>query len=218
MVNNSIVTYKGRKIALQWLTGVLAPFRNLYKWRLTDTAACRLCQAAGEGHECPEHQDQRTGRATVKAISLGARGACIVSARCGQPGNPARLTASRTIPHWQAALPSLMSEQERRALPRRSVPDILMRITDAKTGHEAIHLVELKYCRDNAPEDAAQAAENQHSALMQSIPTSTTAPTSRSVVLHKFRLGVGAACTKAWKESRHTLGVERARQPTSYTS
>jgi hypothetical protein len=110
-----------------------------------------------------------------------------------------------------------MSEQERRALPRRSVPDILMRITDAKTGHEAIHLVELKYCRDNAPEDAAQIAENQHAALMQAILTSTTAPPGRSVALHKFILGVRGSVyqdmssrPRRKQSTLHTLGVERA--------
>jgi hypothetical protein len=103
-----------------------------------------------------------------------------------------------------------MSERERRALPRRSVPDILMRITDAKTGREAIHLVELKYCRDNAPEDAAQAAETQHAALMQAILTSTTAPPGRSVVLRKFILGVGGSVYQDMESALHTLGVERA--------
>jgi hypothetical protein len=113
-------------------------------------------------------------------------------------------------PALAAVLPSLMSAQERRALPRRSVPDILMRITDAKTGQEAIHLVELKYCRDNAPEDAAEAAENQHAALVQAILTSTTVPTGRSVVLHKFILGVGGSVYQDVESALHTLGVERA--------
>jgi ribonuclease HI len=162
----------------QWLMGVLPTFHNnLHKWRLTDFAACRLCHAADDtqGHainECPEHIGQRMERhhracrAVVKAIARGTQGGCILSADAGSlescqtdgtPHNPARA----------AALPSLMSQQERRALPRLSVPDIMMRITDAKTGHEAIQtLVELKYCRNNAPEDAAQAAENQHAALM----------------------------------------------------
>jgi hypothetical protein len=64
---------------------------------------------------------------------------CILSADVGS------LESCQTdgVPHYPAlaaVLPSLMSEQERLALPRRSVPDIMMRITDAKTGHEAIHL------------------------------------------------------------------------------
>jgi hypothetical protein len=69
MVDNSIVTYKEMKIALQWLMGVLPTFHNLHKWRLTDSAACRLCHAADDtqGHainECPEH----TGRAWSATI------------------------------------------------------------------------------------------------------------------------------------------------------
>jgi hypothetical protein len=82
-----------------------------------------------------------------------------------------------------------------------------MRITDAKTGREAIHLVELKYCRDNAPEDAAQAAENQHAALMQAIQTSTTAPPGRSCCTNS---GVGGSVYQGMESALHTLGVERA--------
>jgi hypothetical protein len=195
------------------LMGVLPTFHNLHKWRLTDLAACRLCHAADDtqGHainECPEHTGQRMERhhracrAIVKAIAAAHWGGCILSADVGSLES----CQSDGIPHYSAltaALPSLMSEQERRPLPRRSVPDILMRITDAKTGREAIHLVELKYCRDNAPEDAAQAAENQHAALMQAILTSTTAPPGRSVVLHKFIRGGGLRVSRCGKRAAH---------------
>jgi ribonuclease HI len=222
MVDNGNVTYKERKTALQWFAGVLPTFHNLYKWRLTDSTTCRLCNAADDtqGHainECPEHQGQRTerhhraGRAILKTIARGAQGGCIVSADLGSEDN-CQADGVKHYPTLAQALPRLMSEQERRALPRWSVPDIVMHTTDEKTGRETIHLVELKYCRDNAPEDVAQAAQNQHAGLMQAIRTSQTARphAHRSGVLHKFALGVGGSVYQDMEASLRTLGVDRA--------
>jgi hypothetical protein len=70
----------------------------------------------------------RACRAIVKAIARGTQGGCILSADVGSLES----CQSDGTPHYPAlaaVLPSLMSAQERRALPRRSVPDILMRIT-----------------------------------------------------------------------------------------
>jgi hypothetical protein len=132
----------------------------------------------------------------VKAITRGGRGAGIVSARCGQPGKLPDGTPH--YPALAAALPSLMSEQERRALPRRSVPDIVTGITDAKNRTRGDSLVELKYCRIHLVEvkyyrkkTPPRPQKNQHAALMQAIVPSNTAPPGRSVVLHKFTLEVG---------------------------
>ena len=136
---------------------------------------------------------------------------CIVSADVGSPDN-CQADGVQHYPTLANALKDLMSAQEVHAPPRRRVPEIVLRITDARTHHEVIHLIELKYCRDNAPEDAAQAAENQHAALMQALLTSqkTPAHAERSVVLHKLILGVGGSVYKDMESSLHTLGVDKA--------
>jgi hypothetical protein len=62
-----------------------------------------------------------------------------------------------------------------RATKKWSLPDILMVVPPKEAkGKTTIHLVELEYTRDNAPEEAADKAEQQHAELVKALQTHNT--------------------------------------------
>ena len=213
-------TYKELKVLMQWFTGTMATLHNLCKWKLATSPVCPLCDAAADdtqGHaigSCKQNEGQRmarhhrAGRLLLKAIARGTRGACIMSADLGSKES-CQEDGVRHYPTLASVISNLLSERERRALSRDSVPDIVMRTIEGNT--ETIHLVELKYTRDNAPEDAAEAAAHQHEALALAIQRSETTPrhTKRKVEMHKIILGMGGSIYTELEGTLHKLGVER---------
>jgi len=68
--------------------------------------------------------------------------------------------------------------------------------------------VELKYTRDNAPEQAADKAEQQHAELLKALQTHNT---NRNVKLHSIALGMGGSIEQKLEHVLAELGVVRNR-------
>ena len=221
------VTWAARKTTLQWLTGQLPTQQKLSKWGLAPSPKCLLCGHATDtmGHAlagCKANELMRTarhhtaGRILLAALADGDHGGCIASAdvgsapACEHDGVTHHPTFSTAVEEHALLSPTTVASL--RTHKHWSVPDILMIVPQKATGGKpTIHLLEIKYSRDNAPEEAAVQAGQQHAELVAALRRDNP---RHHVKLHNIILGMGGSIDRALERTLAELGVKgnRAKQ------
>ena len=210
------ITESCRRQALLNRTGGLVTQKTLHRWRKVDSPNCLLCGQLDGGHHaisgCPAlstpatERHNQAGRIIAEAICTGRHGARVVMM---DVGNRQKLTEAGipTQEHGRylplSCYPQHLTEEERREHQLKHRVDIAVTIPD-EGGHEVLHLVELKTCRDTSREDQIERATTQHAELSELLEAA-----GQRHELHVVTLGVSGTIYKDTKTTLETLGVEK---------
>jgi ribonuclease HI len=219
-LSSSRVTYRVRKLVLQYRYGLLPTHKLMKRYKLSSTSLCPLCGEEDGGHHavsaCPKlstsvtnrHND--AGTEIVEAISKGDKGGRLlmsdvgVRKRLSEGEAPEQMLPVRKIPA-DLELPAGVPPALKTALTQScSVPDMLLYHTD-KAGRRVYTIVEIKYCRDTQPEGQTARAAEQHKALAQCIRQHDKLAQVQEVTL---MLGVSGVIYNNFIANMRQLGVD----------
>jgi ribonuclease HI len=237
--------HAARRTMLQYRTGTLWTNKMAHRFDAKHSSKCPLCSQEDGGHHalsaCPVIADtigalrhNAAGRAILKAISTGSRGADLIMADVGnkdtmQNENLGHLQCR--IPEWiipsrakhEATHSTTIAESEpmRTAcggskrvggptfadLRNKYKPDGLM----VKGQHHneigvnsTVTIIEIKYCEDTRPEQQRDNAAKQHESLKLYLKETWNCRIEQVTIL----LGVGGTIYKCMKDDLKSLGVE----------